>query len=306
MEKMLQRLIGEHIDLRTLLSTDLGQVKADPGQIEQVILNLMVNARDAMPDGGKISIQTANVFLDEDYAARHVASSPGWYAMLAISDTGRGMDEETQKRMFEPFFTTKGEKGTGLGLSTVYGIVKQSGGNIWVYSEPRHGTTLKVYLPLVDEPVELPEAVPKPVSLKGTETILLAEDEEAVRNLVRVSLQTAGYTVLEATNGGDALLLAQSYQGPIHLMITDVVMPKMSGRELVEQLTELRPSMRILYMSGYTDDAIVHHGTLEEGVPFIEKPFSPDALTRKVREVLDSPAGDQASSVAPSESAPDL
>ncbi len=290
MEKMLCRLIGEHIELRTLPGTDLGQINADPGQIEQVILNLVINARDAMPKGGKISIETANTYLDEEYARRHIAVTPGWYAMLAVSDTGQGMDEETQRHIFEPFFTTKGEKGTGLGLSTVYGIVKQSGGNIWVYSEVGQGSTFKVYLPLVYEPAVTTEARTKVTSLKGTETILLVEDEEMVRDLARESLELEGYTVLEAANGGEALLIAQHYEGPIHLMLTDVVMPRMSGRELAEQLTELKPSMRVLFMSGYTDDAIVHHGRLQEGVPFIEKPFTPDSLARKVREVLDAPA----------------
>jgi PAS domain S-box-containing protein len=287
-EKMLGRLVGEDMELRTVPGAELGQVKADPGQIEQVILNLVVNARDAMPEGGKITIETANVYLGEDYVRQHIAVHPGWYVMLAVTDSGNGMDAETQKSIFEPFFTTKEPgKGTGLGLSTVYGIVKQSGGNIWVYSEVGVGTSFKIYLPLVDEQVT--ETAADEVHYEGVggnETILLAEDEEMVRNLARDSLKMHGYRVLDAANAGEALLISQHHKGPIHLLLTDAVMPRMSGKELAEQLGKLRPDTRILYMSGYTDRAIVHHGVLAEDIAFIGKPFTPDALVLKVAEVL--------------------
>ncbi|MBA2734763.1 MAG: response regulator [Acidobacteria bacterium] len=287
-EKMLGRLVGEDMELRTSPGAGLGQVKADPGQIEQVILNLVVNARDAMPKGGKITIETANVYLDNEYAREHIAIQPGWYAMLAVTDTGCGMDAETQKYIFEPFFTTKEQgKGTGLGLSTVYGIVKQSGGNIWAYSEVGVGTTFKIYLPLVNEQVSEPEPdAARPEKVVGTETILLAEDEEMVRNLARESLKMHGYTVLTAANAGEALLICQQHVGTIHLLMTDVVMPRMSGKELAEQLLRLRPETRVLYMSGYAADAIVHHGILDKDIAFIGKPFTPDALVLKVVEVL--------------------
>jgi PAS domain S-box-containing protein len=287
-EKMLGRLIGEDMELHAKPDNRLGQVKADPGQIEQVILNLVVNARDAMPKGGKITIETANVYLDEAYARKHVAVQPGWYVMLAVTDTGCGMTAEMQKNIFEPFFTTKEQgKGTGLGLSTVYGIVKQSGGNIWVYSEVGVGTTFKIYLPLVDEHVTAPDMeAARPESIAGTETILLAEDEEMVRNLARESLRMHGYTVLEAANAGEALLICQQHEGPIHLLLTDVVMPKMSGKELAEQVVSLRPDMCVLYMSGYPNQAIMNHGILDKDFAFIGKPFTPDALVLKVAEVL--------------------
>jgi PAS domain S-box-containing protein len=287
-EKMLGRLVGEDMELRTSPGVCLGHVKADPGQIEQVILNLVVNARDAMPKGGEITIETANIYLDEAYARRHIAVQPGWYVMLAVTDTGHGMDAETQKYIFEPFFTTKEQgKGTGLGLSTVYGIVKQSGGNLWAYSEVGVGTSFKIYLPLVDEQVtESGADAARPESAVGTETILLAEDEEMVRNLARESLMMHGYRVLEAANAGEALLICQQYKDPIHLLLTDVVMPRVSGKELAEQLVRLRPDMRVLYMSGYPDQAIVHHGILDEDIAFIGKPFTPDALALKVVEVL--------------------
>jgi PAS domain S-box-containing protein len=287
-EKMLGRLVGEDMELRTLPGIGLGQVKADPGQIEQVLLNLVVNSRDAMPKGGKITIETANVYLDEAYARRHIAVQTGWYAMLAVTDTGHGIDLETQKHIFEPFFTTKEQgKGTGLGLSTVYGIVKQSGGNIWVYSEVGVGTSIKIYLPLVEEHVTKPDAeAARPESIAGTETILLAEDEEMVRNLARDSLKMHGYTVLEAANAGEAMVICQQHEGPIHLLLTDAVMPRMSGKELADQFLRLRPDTRVLYMSGYTDRAIVHHGILDEDIAFIGKPFTPDALVLKAIEVL--------------------
>lgn len=290
MNKMLQPLIGEDVDLFTKLMPDLGKVKADPGQIEQVLMNLTVNARDAMPKGGRLTIETANVYLDEGYVRHHASVLPGWYVMLAVSDDGCGMDGETQERIFEPFFTTKEVgKGTGLGLSTVYGIVKQSGGNIWVYSEVGQGTTFKVYLPCVDRCTEEFElSTDESKVLIGTETVLLVEDEEMVRDMAKEILQESGYQVLEAKHGHEALLIAEQHHGPIHLMLSDVVMPQMSGRELAEQLTPLRREMKVLYMSGYTDDAIVHHGVLDEGMAFIGKPFTPNALAHKLREVLNA------------------
>ncbi|MFL6210413.1 MAG: PAS domain S-box protein [Pyrinomonadaceae bacterium] len=288
LEKMLRRLIGEDIGLRTALAPTLGSIKADPGQIEQIIMNLVVNARDAMPQGGKLTIETQNVYLDEDYAKTHIAVTPGPYVLLAVSDTGTGMDEKIRARIFEPFFTTKEVgKGTGLGLSTVYGIVKQSGGNIWVYSEVGLGTTFKVYLPRVDEGAEeYQRGAETEAALYGTETILLAEDEEMVRKLAREVLEMYGYQVLEAANGGAALLICERHTEPIHLLITDVIMPEMSGRKLAARLARLRPEMKVLYMSGYTDNAIVHQGVLDEGTNFIQKPFAPHALAQKVRAVL--------------------
>lgn len=291
MEKMIRRLIGEDIHLRTMLSPDLGSIKADPGQIEQVVLNLAVNGRDAMPKGGRLIIETSNVYLDNKYAARHIAVKPGPYALLAVSDTGIGINEEEQKHIFEPFFTTKEiGKGTGLGLSTVYGIVKQSGGNIWVYSEVGLGTTFKIYLPRVDEGAEVYKpGVEQEEALQGSETILVAEDEEVVRRLVREVLKSYGYKVLEAGNGGAAFLICERYKEPIQMLLTDVIMPEMGGRELADRLAQLRPGIKVLYMSGYTDDAIVHHGVLDDDVPFIQKPFAPHALAQKVREVLSQP-----------------
>lgn len=290
MNKMLQRLIGEDIDLLMGLNADLGKVKADPSQIEQVLLNLCVNARDAMPKGGKLTIETSNVRFGEEFAGSHLAVPPGQYVMLAVSDTGCGMNAETQARIFEPFFTTKEVgKGTGLGLATVYGIVKQSGGSIWVYSEVSHGTTFKVYLPCVAGSLEAATGgLANPELFRGSETVLLVEDEEVVRDMVRDMLQDSGYYVIEAKDGHEALSLSRQHRGEIHLMLTDVVMPLMSGRELAEQLTLQRPDLSVLYMSGYTDDAIVHHGVLMEGTAFIGKPFSPDTLARKVREIIDA------------------
>jgi signal transduction histidine kinase/ActR/RegA family two-component response regulator len=288
-EKMLRRLIGEDIKLVLNLDRNLGRVRADPGQIEQVLMNLAVNSRDAMPQGGRLTIETRNVDLDESYARNHVTVQPGPYVMIAVSDTGYGMDKETQSHIFEPFFTTKeAGKGTGLGLATVYGIVKQSGGNIWVYSEQKRGTTFKIYLPRVGEPAEVgPTRRLAATVLHGSETILLVEDEATLRRLAREVLETCGYTVLEAANGNEALLLHSQHQGRIQLMVTDVVMPEMSGRELAERIATMDPELRVLYMSGYTDDAVVLHGVLAEAVDFIQKPFSPDALAEKVRVVLD-------------------
>ena len=289
--KLLRRLIGEDIDLLLGLAADLGKVKADPNQLEQVLLNLSVNARDAMPNGGKLTIETSNVFVDERFVGSHGSIPSGRYVMLAVSDTGCGMDAQTQARAFEPFFTTKEVgKGTGLGLATVYGIVRQSEGSIWVYSELDRGTTFKIYLPCVrGEVTKASHEDDNPRPLGGTETVLLIEDEEMVREMAAEILRENGYQVLEAKHGRQALSLSQQHPGEIHLMLTDVVMPQMSGRELAEFMKPLRSEMKVLYMSGYTDDAIVHHGVLEEGTPFIAKPFSPDALARKVRELLDVP-----------------
>jgi signal transduction histidine kinase len=287
--KMLGRLIGEDIQITTVLRPEIKRIHADPGQIEQVIVNLAVNARDAMPQGGKITIETANVELDKQYAATHIAVRAGHYVMISLSDTGTGMDEKMQKQIFEPFFTTKEMgKGTGLGLSTVYGIVKQSGGNIWVYSEVGKGTTFKIYFPQVEGDAEsrLQAAQASPLP-QGTETILLAEDERMVRALTRENLRVCGYQVLEAANGEDALRVSREYKGEIHLLLTDVVMPRMSGRELAERVAEGRPGLPVLYVSGFTDDAIVQHGVLEPGTEFLEKPFTLNALARKVRQVLD-------------------
>jgi two-component system cell cycle sensor histidine kinase/response regulator CckA len=285
--KMLQRLIGEDVELVTVLAPDLGWVKADPGQIEQVIMNLAVNARDAMPDGGKLTIETSNTELDESYVRQHPPVSPGAYVQLSVSDTGIGMDEATRARLFEPFFTTKEKgRGTGLGLATVYGIVKQSAGSIWVYSEPGHGTVFKIYLPRVHEgPVAAQPAVPPEV--RGSETVVVAEDAEGVRAVVQTVLRRNGYTVLPAPDGQTALDLVATHPEPIHLLITDVIMPGMSGRQLADRLREIRPGLKVLFVSGYTDDAIIRHGMLEPGIAFLQKPFTPESLSRKVREVLD-------------------
>ncbi len=294
LEKMLRRLIGEDIELVHALARSPGLVKADPGQIEQVIMNLVVNARDSMPSGGTLTLETSSVELDEQYAARHVAMKPGVYVVLAISDTGCGMDDATQRRLFEPFFTTKEKgKGTGLGLSTAYGIIKQSGGDIVVYSELGVGTTVKVYLPRVsDEPVATRSSRAPAGPLVGAETVLVVEDEEAVRNLTSRILRAAGFKVLVASNGEEALQVFERHTGDIQLLVTDVVMPRMSGRQLVARLHVARPALRVLYMSGYTDSAILQHGVLAPGTKFIGKPFNAPDLVRKAREALDddSPA----------------
>ena len=289
MNKLLFRLIGENIDLKTVPGEDLGTVKVDAGQFEQIVVNLAVNARDAMPEGGMLLIETANVDLDEEYCARHPYVRPGRFVMLAVSDTGHGMSEEVKRRIFEPFFTTKSKGiGTGLGLATIYGVVKQSNGSIEVYSEVGKGTTFKIYLPRVEGgdagtpesslPIELPE---------GSETVLLVEDEKIVRDLGVRILERSGYRVMQAGNGDEAIALAMEYGERIDLLMTDVVMPGMHGHELANRLTRIHPETRVLFTSGYTDDAIVHHGVLDEGVSFIGKPYSPSALARKVREVLD-------------------
>ena len=290
MDKMLRRLIGEHIEPVTYLAENLGRTKVDPGQIEQVIINLAVNARDAMPGGGRLTIETANMELDEEYARTHIDVKPGPYVMLSVSDTGCGMSPEIKEHIFEPFFTTKGEgRGTGLGLSTVYGIIKQMGGSIWVYSEPGQGTTFKIYLSRVEEDFDLIEPEGNLLgSLQGFETILLAEDEEAVRRVAGAILKRNGYIVLETASGEEALCLVQEgNSNPIHLLLTDVVMPGMNGPGLAKHLTLLQPAMKILYMSGHTDNAVIHQDILEIGAPYIQKPFTPDGLSRKVREVLD-------------------
>jgi len=290
--KMLTRVIGEDIDLVMVPAAGLGAVRADAGQMEQVIMNLAVNARDAMPSGGKLTIETSNVSLDDDYARFHAPLRPGDYVMLAISDTGLGMDSETQSHIFEPFFTTKGLKGTGLGLSTVYGIVKQSGGYIWVYSEPGKGTTFKIYLPRVAERAESPAQVAstaEPVATEpGTETILLVEDETNLRYLARQFLEKQGYRVIEAADGAVAMQIAVAHEGVIHLLLTDVIMPGMNGRELAQRVSEIRPNTKVLYMSGYTENVIGHNGTLDAGVRLLQKPFTLSSLKSKVREVLDS------------------
>jgi PAS domain S-box-containing protein len=289
MDKMLRRLIGEHIALAAVLAPDLGRVRADPNQIEQVIVNLAVNARDAMPDGGKVTIETANVDLDEGFAQAHLGSVPGSYAMLAVTDTGQGMDAGVRAHLFEPFFTTKEVgKGTGLGLATVYGIVKQSGGYISVYSELGRGSSFKIYLPRIETPAETPASIQKGGPAPGSETVLVVEDEPAVLSLSRRALEAQGYVVLAASDAAAALRVVERHGGTIHLLLTDVVMPGLSGRELADRLAAQRPGIRVLYMSGYPGDAVVQHGTLPPGSAFLQKPFSPDGLARKVRDVLDA------------------
>jgi signal transduction histidine kinase/DNA-binding NarL/FixJ family response regulator len=298
-DRMLRPLIGEDIDVVTALREDLSLVEIDPTHVEQVIINLAVNARDAMPMGGRLTIETANVRLDDSYdKTKPVDVPPGDYVMLAVSDNGTGMDEETRLHIFEPFFTTKAAgKGTGLGLSTVYGIVKQAGGFIWVYSELGQGTTFKIHLPAKAAARESPASRrPTSVALEGTETILLVEDQEAVRKLARRVLTKAGYTVLEAPDGDQALLVCEHDAGPIHAVLTDVILPTMSGRKLADHLSAIRAGMKVLYMSGYTDNAIVHHGVLEPGVNYIQKPFTREALLSKLREVLDAGSSDEAES----------
>jgi two-component system, cell cycle sensor histidine kinase and response regulator CckA len=284
---MLQRLIGEDIELVTVPAPELGRIKADQGQIEQIIMNLAVNARDAMPEGGKLTITTVNAELDEVYARQHPVV-PGSYVMLAVSDTGCGMDQETQAHIFEPFFTTKEKgKGTGLGLATVYGVVKQSGGYIWVYSEPGLGSTFKIYLPRIEDTVTASDpGKGGQETARGWETVLLVEDEQSLRELAHELLEDDGYTVLEAANGADAIRVAEQHQGPIHLLMTDVVMPGIDGRKLAGRMTRSYPELKVLYMSGYTDDAIVHHGVLDPGIALLQKPFTRATLTRKLREAL--------------------
>jgi nitrogen-specific signal transduction histidine kinase/ActR/RegA family two-component response regulator len=287
LDRMLRRLIGEDIELRTVTSEELGRVKVDPHQIEQVIMNLVVNARDAMPGGGVLTIETADVDFDLDASQDHIGIKPGRYVMLAVSDTGIGMDRETQARIFEPFFTTKPlGKGTGLGLSTVFGIVSQSGGHVWVYSEPARGASFKVYLPRADSEEIRTESRPPLEQHEGTQTVLLVEDEDQVRRVVMSVLRRNGYTVLEARDPAEALRLTQDHPNPIDLLLTDIVMPQLSGPELARRILLLRPQIRVICMSGYTDETVLNHGVLEAGMAFLQKPLTPDALLRKLREVL--------------------
>jgi CheY-like chemotaxis protein len=288
MDRMLRRVIGEHIELETVLTPGLGSVKADTGQLEQVIMNLAVNARDAMPEGGNLSIRTANVDVPQS-SRPHADVQPGSYVRLTVADTGKGMDTEIMVHLFEPFYTSKSTgKGTGLGLSTVYGIVKQSGGEIVVESEPGRGATFHIYMPRITGVMEtMHSAAARPGVLSGAETILLVEDEPGVRQLVREMLHRLGYTILEAGGGPDALRIFDQHQGSIDLLLTDVIMPQMSGRELAERLRLRQPSLKVLYVSGYTDDMLAHHGMLEPDVFLLPKPFAPDELAKKLREVLD-------------------
>ncbi len=289
LDKMLRRLIGEDVQVDTVTAANLGTVKADPGQIEQVIMNLVVNARDAMPAGGKLTLETANVMLDEDYCREHEGVSPGRYVMFAVSDTGSGMDVQTLSHIFEPFFTTKEKgRGTGLGLSTVYGIIKQSGGHIWVYSEPGHGTTFKIYMARVEDAAERVVRHDRSSRMvRGTETILLVEDDRQVRDLTHAILAGCGYSVLIAEDGPAVAKLCQSHAGEIDLLLTDVVMPTISGRQVANEITVRWPQAKVLFMSGYTENSIVHHGVLDSDTQFLAKPFTPAALADKVREVLD-------------------
>jgi nitrogen-specific signal transduction histidine kinase/CheY-like chemotaxis protein len=290
MEKMLHRIIGEDIELITNLAEGLGRVKTDPSQIEQVLLNLVVNAKEAMPNGGKVILETDHVELDESYARTHINVIPGRYVLLSVSDTGCGISPEVKERIFDPFFTTKGkDKGTGLGLSTVYGIVKQSGGHIWVYSEPGQGTTFKIYLPRVDEEADaLPEKDERGELPRGSEIILLVEDDPSVRSLAARVLREQGYTVLEAADGEEAMHIAHKpIIKEIHLLLTDVVMPHMGGKELVQSFKTLYPSVKILFISGYTDKAVSLQALLVSEFPFLQKPFTPMDLAKKVRKVLD-------------------
>ncbi|MDB4981281.1 MAG: hypothetical protein JWM82_2033 [Myxococcales bacterium] len=292
MEPMLRRLIAAHVDLVVSLPKDVSAIKVDPTQLEQIIINLLVNGADAMPRGGKLTIETSNVRLDEHYRGHHLPVTPGDYVLLAVTDTGIGMDEATSRRVFEPFFTTKElGKGTGLGLATVYGIVKQSGGDIWIYSEPGHGSVFKIYLPAVKEHVT---AAVKAYAVHetvrgGSETILLVEDDEAVRRLARQVLERTGYRIVEAANPNEALRAARQHGGPIDLLLSDLIMPESDGAPLIDRLAENYPGLRVLYISGYADEAVVRHGVISEGTPFLQKPFTPQALCGKVRDVLDAP-----------------
>jgi PAS domain S-box-containing protein len=287
-DKILQRLIGEHIELKTICRPELRPIKADAGQMQQVLVNLAVNARDAMPDGGTLMIETSNVALNGDYGLNHPEVSPGNYVMLAISDTGIGMPESVQAHMFEPFFTTKAMgRGTGMGLATCYGIVKQNGGYIWVYSEPGHGTIFKIYLPAAGGSAE-PASEPEMPSGHGAETILLVEDEPMVRDIAVRALKSHGYNILHAGNGNQALEVCDAFAGEVHLLISDVVLPSMSGIELAKRLKVLRPQMKVLYISGYTDNTITRHGVLDTSTEFLQKPFSSAAIAKKARQVLDN------------------
>ena len=292
-DRMLRRVIGEDVELTTVEGKDLGRIKADPGQIEQIVMNLIINARDALPQGGRIRIETANAELDAAYAGQHPGARAGLYVMLAVSDDGVGMDAEIQSHVFEPFFTTKETgKGTGLGLATVYGIVKQNNGYISLSSEPGKGASFQIFLPRVYEIPEAAQAREPAFPPRGSETVLVVEDEDAVRHVVREALRQFGYTVLESGDAEEGLRMAQTHQGPIHLLVTDMVMPKLSGRMLAQQVQAHRSDIRVLYMSGYTDSSIVQQGVLERGLAFLQKPFTLKALAAKVRQTLDAPAGD--------------
>jgi signal transduction histidine kinase/ActR/RegA family two-component response regulator len=294
-ESLIRRVIGESIACEMILVRDLGRVRADPGQIEQIIMNLAINARDAMPDGGKLIIETSNVEIDEVYAKQHPPVTIGGYVMLSVSDTGIGMPAEIRERIFEPFFSTKEKgKGTGLGLATVYGIVKQSHGFVWVYSEPGMGTTFKVYLPRTQGALEAPAPKTEIRTIEGSETILLVEDNAMLRELGQIFLERNGYTVLPAESPAQALDTIQAHPGTIHLLITDVVLPGMNGRKLSEQVEKARPGIKALFVSGYSEDIITHHGELQAGTNFLPKPYSRETLSRKVREVLDSPGAQKA------------
>jgi hypothetical protein len=287
-QKMLQRLIGEDIELVLQLGTNLGNIKADPGHVEQAIVNLAVNARDAMPMGGHLTIETSNAVLDENYARTHMGVKPGSFTMVAVSDDGHGMDAETRRHIFEPFFTTKEKgKGTGLGLATVYGMIKQTGGDIWVYSERGQGTTFKLYFPHVLEPLsDSADGSGSPSKRAGGETVLVVEDEQAVRDLTVRILQQLGYTILTASSGAEALKISEAHTGHIDLLLTDVVMPNMSGRQLADHILTSRPDTKVLFLSGYTENTVVHHGVLDQGVNFLPKPFTRENLSKKLREVL--------------------
>ena len=287
-DTMLRRMVGEDVELILRPTHPLGAVRADPGSIEQVIMNLVVNARDAMPTGGKLTIETANVVLDEAYARSHLGVIPGPYVLLAVTDTGTGIDEQTLSRMFEPFFTTKEVgKGTGLGLSIVLGIVHQSGGSVWVDSMPGLGTTVKVFLPSVDAAIDATHSTLAPIGLQGTETILLVDDDDEVRGVARAILVKSGYRVIAASSGAEALLRCEEHAGPIHLLLSDVVMPELSGPELAKRVRSARPDVKVLCMSGYTDDSIVRHGVLEASIEFFQKPITPAALVARIRQLLD-------------------
>jgi CheY-like chemotaxis protein len=285
-QSLLHRVIGEDITLTLNLSA-VSTISADPGQIEQVMMNLAVNARDAMPEGGGLTIETADVDLDDVFVAQHRGARAGKHVLIAVSDTGSGMDEETRTHLFEPFFTTKPfGKGTGLGLATVYGVVKQSRGSIWVYSEPGKGSTFKIYLPFAKGTAEPPPPPVDQQALRGTETVLVVEDKVEVRGVIEKTLRRHGYTVIAAAGSAEAIAAAQAHEGPIHAMLTDVILPGASGREIARQVVATRPSLRVLYMSGYTDEVIAHHGMLEAGLAFVQKPFTGDLLARRIREVL--------------------
>ena len=288
MEKMLGCVLGAEVEVVTLAGPSLGRVRADRGHVEQIVMNLVVNARDAMPNGGKLTLETANVQLTEEYAHAHDGVLAGRYVMLAVTDNGIGMDRETQARVFEPFFTTKDRgKGTGLGMSTVFGIVQQSGGSLWLYSEPGIGTTVKVYLPRVDDAPDHVAIVTPPLTLRGVETVLLVEDDDQVRAVVHGILRKSGYNVLEARNAGEAILHSEKFPSVIHLLLTDVVMPQISGPELAQRLLASRPDMKVLCMSGYTEDSVLRHGLVDATMAYIQKPITPEALARKVRLVLE-------------------